>query len=68
MLDCKWLSPNVFQYQMSPVLDAANTGNQTLWSPLHQKQETSNTARRLETAIYSLTFYILIIFVSLYSA
>lgn len=27
-------------------------------SPLHEKQEVSNTVRRLETAFYVLTFYV----------
>ena len=49
---------NICQYSM--VTHGINSGYQNLGSPLHQKQEISNTARCLETAFYILTFHVVI--------
>jgi hypothetical protein len=38
-----------------------NILHQNLGSPLHQKQEITNTGRCLETTFYILTFYVLIL-------
>ena len=41
--------------------DGVNIVLLKLWSPHHQKEEMSDTARCLETAFYIITFYVLIL-------
>ena len=48
-----------WQYRM--ITHGVNTGYQYLGSPLHYKQEVSNTVRCLETAPYIIIFYALVL-------
>jgi len=48
-------------WQCRMITHGVNTGYQYLGSPLHYKQEVSNTARGLETALYILILYALIL-------